>query len=263
MPEKCKICGAASTPLFSAKVRGKYAVAYSQCKTCDFVQTEHPYWLEEAYQEPINKEDTMILSRNVAARRHLSIILYFLFDRSARYLDYAGGFGILVRLMRDAGYDFYWQDKHAPNLFARGFEYDAQANYEAVTSFESLEHFVDPLAELSAMFALSDSVIASTCTLPDAPLTRDWPYLGLSHGQHIAFYSVRTLQVLAGRWGAHYHALMGLHILSRKPLSNNRIALLNLLHTHEVLTAAMYYRVRRHLPTKMGTDSERLAMRPG
>ncbi len=40
------------------------------------------------------------------------------------FLDYAGGYGVFTRLMRDIGFDFYWHDPYTQNLFANGFEKD-------------------------------------------------------------------------------------------------------------------------------------------
>lgn len=51
-------------------------------------------------------------------------------------------------MMRDLGFDFYWDDKYTQNIFANGFEYSDDKNYEVLTSFESFEHFVNPLSEI-------------------------------------------------------------------------------------------------------------------
>ena len=58
--------------------------------------------------------------------------------------NYAGGYGIFTRMMRDIGFDFYWLDKYADNLLTNGFEYNKKIHkkIEAITSFESFEHFV-------------------------------------------------------------------------------------------------------------------------
>lgn len=41
-----------------------------------------------------------------------------------RTIDYAGGLGILVRALRDAGIEAHWTDKYCENAVARGFEAD-------------------------------------------------------------------------------------------------------------------------------------------
>jgi hypothetical protein len=99
-------------------------VNYFQCSSCGFIQTETPYWLDEAYKYPINPEDTGLVNRNIVSAKRTSSLLYFLFDPHGTYLDYGGGYGLFVRLMRDSGFNFYWTDPFTKNIFAEGFEYD-------------------------------------------------------------------------------------------------------------------------------------------
>lgn len=121
----CKICGSITKSIFSAKIIKKYQVDYFNCEYCGFLQTEEPYWLEEAYNEVINISDTGILKRNLDLMKAVSILIYFLFNKDAQFLDFAGGYGTFTRLMRDIGFDYYY-DKYSKNLFARGFEYDVR-----------------------------------------------------------------------------------------------------------------------------------------
>ena len=51
-------------------------------------------------------------------------------------LDWGGGDGLLVRLLRDAGLDAYHHDRYADNLYAAGFEGDPTKRYSMVTAFE-------------------------------------------------------------------------------------------------------------------------------
>jgi glycosyltransferase involved in cell wall biosynthesis len=51
---KCKVCGSNSPYFASAKILQKYDVKYYQCHSCGFVQTEEPYWLNEAYTDAID-----------------------------------------------------------------------------------------------------------------------------------------------------------------------------------------------------------------
>ncbi len=148
-------------------------------------------------------------------------MLYFFFDKHGKFLDYAGGYGIFVRLMRDIGFDFYWYDKYTPNLFARGFEYTPEVGkIEAITTFESFEHFVNPIEELENMLQLSKNIIFTTELLPNPiPKPEEWWYYGLDHGQHISFYSPKTFKYIADRYGLEYINLGGIQILTEKPIS--------------------------------------------
>src|SRR5688500_8616559 len=122
MQMKCSICNKESNPLFRAIVLGKHDVHYFSCSMFGFVQTESPYWLTEAYERPISITDIGLVGRNVSFSRFLTKLISFFIDGDGTFLDYGGGNGMLVRLMRDRGFDFRWHDKYAENLFANGLE---------------------------------------------------------------------------------------------------------------------------------------------
>jgi hypothetical protein len=194
-------------------------VGYYECRVCGYLQTEAPYWLEIAYQHAINDVDTGIMLRNQvnAGRVTLTLLAYGLLD--GRVIDHAGGFGILVRLLRDAGVDARWRDKYCENLLARGFEADAET-FDLLTAFEVLEHLVDPVRELTEMLAVAPIVLVSTELIPmSATPPPDWWYLGSEHGQHIGFFRTTTLRVIADKLGCSFasdgHSI---HIFSREKI---------------------------------------------
>jgi len=198
---------------------GKYTIKYYHCSHCDFVQTEDPYWLDEAYAQPINQSDTGYMVRNLLYAKRLTILLYLLHGKNGTYLDYAGGYGVFVRVMRDTGFDFYWDDKYTQNLFASGFEKIEKSTYQAVTLFEVFEHFADPMAEVKSLFQLSDTIIFSTEPHPTPlPSPLEWWYYGLEHGQHLALYSEITFEYIAKEFGASYYRIGSLHILTKVPI---------------------------------------------
>ena len=140
----CPICKSSIKKIFRVKVLKRYTASLNECVCCKFAFFYKPNWLKEAYKNPINIEDTGIIQRNI---RNLKIVISFLrivFHKKAIILDFAGGYGILVRLLRDFGFLAYWQDKFTPNLFSRGFEFKGK-KADLVTSFEVLEHVEDPL----------------------------------------------------------------------------------------------------------------------
>src|SRR4051812_7809736 len=107
----CKICQMEARPFDSGKVLGKYEVEFFCCTNCGFVATQEPTWLEEAYASPITSSDVGYVSRNLAYSKMVKSILLLMFDANSRFIDFGGGYGMFVRLMRDLGFDFRWQDK--------------------------------------------------------------------------------------------------------------------------------------------------------
>ncbi|WP_459200952.1 class I SAM-dependent methyltransferase [Methanococcus sp. CF] len=234
---KCKICNCESNEVFTAKILNKYDIKYYHCDECGFLQTENPYWIDEAYSQPINSSDTGYMRRNIHLSYELIILLFLFFNTSGKYVDYAGGYGVFVRLMRDIGYDFYWQDKYAKNLFSNGFEWKC-GNVDAVTTFESFEHFENPLEDLEKILSISRNIIFSTTLLPKKlPKPDEWWYYGLDHGQHVSFYSKKTFKYIAKKYGLNYSNIGSLHLLTEKKIPKFLLPILKLrvLGIHNVL----------------------------
>ena len=220
----CNICGNISSKIFKRQILLKYEVEYYQCHTCGFIQTEEPYWLSEAYQKAINAEDTGIVQRNILSAKRTSTLIYFLFKKNGQFVDWGGGSGLFVRLMRDYGFDFYWNDPYADNIFARGFEYDKPKNHtiELVTAFECFEHLPNPLQEIERMLSLSRSLIFSTVPFHSGTPNPDtWDYYGFTHGQHIAFYSLDSLRTIAKIYKLNFYSnKKSFHLLTDKRLNH-------------------------------------------
>jgi hypothetical protein len=217
----CKICNQESKNIFSAIILGHYNINYFYCDNCGFLFTEKPYWLKEAYNSPINISDTGIINRNINFSIISSNIIYYFFDYEKTFLDYAGGYGIFVRLMRDIGFNFKWQDNFSQNLVARGFEYCQNDRIDLITIFEAFEHFVDPIEEIEKILRISKNILFSTTLLPEKiPNPHDWWYYGLNHGQHVSFYSLKTFKYLAKKYNLNYYSDGKLvHLLTEKKIN--------------------------------------------
>ena len=221
----CRLCSHTLDLQFSQLVLKKYDVKYLRCTNCGLLQTEQPFWLQEAYSNPINCLDTGILIRNKMFSRMLSTFLYFTFPKHSKFVDYAGGYGIFTRLMRDYGFDFYWHDPFANNFVARFFEFsDNLGKIDLLTSFESFEHFENPVSEIQNMLDIADTIIFSTVlTGPNTPDPQKWWYYFFEHGQHISFYSKQTLQYLANFFSMNFCTdNRSYHMLTKRNLSQFR-----------------------------------------
>lgn len=222
----CKVCRGTSLSFGNAHVLGKYLVQYFRCSHCGFIQTEEPYWLGEAYSDAISKTDLGLVGRNVSLAGLVKLLIVGMFDYRGKFLDYGGGYGMFVRLLRDAGLDFYLYDQYCPNLFAKGFalegaEAAVDASFELVTAFEVFEHLVDPMSDIEQMRQYAPSILFTTTLVPTPPpAPGKWWYYGLEHGQHVALYSYETLAFIAERLGVSLLSdRQGFHLLSPKPVS--------------------------------------------
>jgi len=218
----CKVCNNESSYTFTTKVLKKYDVKYFHCTSCGFLQTEDPFWLKESYSSAIGSGDTGIIKRNRTFINRTSVLLRLLFDKEGRYLDYAGGHGIFVRAMRDIGFDYYWSDKYAENLYAGGFEYDGSDEIDLVTAFECFEHFENPAIDIKNILGISTNVLFSTRTFTGSPPNpQKWWYYSLDDGQHISFYSTQTLRFLASKHNLNLCTdNKSFHLLSEKKIDN-------------------------------------------
>jgi hypothetical protein len=199
---KCKICDSEANLFEEGEVLGKYSVSYYRCSQCGFMQTEEPYWLEESYSKAITSSDIGLISRNLALADVTKRLILAFLNPEGKFIDYGGGYGMFVRLMRDDGYDFYRNDPLCENLFSVGFDFSDNVSYDLLTAWEVFEHLVDPLAEIEKMIGFSQSIVFSTqlLTFPPQPLGRWW-YYGLEHGQHVSFYTKASLEIIARKFG--------------------------------------------------------------
>jgi hypothetical protein len=155
----------------------------------------------------------------------LEPILYSFFGEEGTFLDVAGGYGLLARLLRDIGFDCYTTDKYCQNLFAKGFEPGGGFEADALFAFEVLEHVEDPLRFLADAFSMyrCRTLVFSTLTFEGAPPPADWWYYGFGHGQHVTFYQPGTLRALASKLGTTYVPMSGeTHLFTDLPLSGWR-----------------------------------------
>ena len=226
----CNICSSTVTTLGSATIIQKYHIKYFRCDHCGFIQTEKPYWLSEAYTETIARSDIGLIGRNIRLSNISAVIISSFFNRKARFLDYGGGNGMFVRLMRDKSFNFFWQDLYSENQFARGFEKEEKGGYGLVTAFEVLEHIEDPIIEIERMLSYSDNILFSTMLIPaNHPLPQEWWYYALDSGQHISLYSMQSLKEIAYKFNLDlYTNGKSLHLLTKKKLPGMLFYLLSI-----------------------------------
>lgn len=149
-----------------------------------------------------------------------------LFNRDTKkrsFLDFGAGYGLFVRLMRDAGFRFLWFDEYCQNVFAKGFEgtLEDDADFMLITAFELIEHVHDPVSIIESLGTRTGNILFSTELLPESnPKPSEWWYYSLASGQHISFFTKEALRVLAEKTHFNYYHLgNGLHLFTRKEIN--------------------------------------------
>ena len=223
----CKICKSQVEKIFEKTILQKYPTNYYRCTSCSFVQTDEVTWLKEAYESAITSLDIGLLWRNNNLVKEVTPIINICFPEVQKMFDYAGGYGAYVRLMRDAGFDFYRQDDYCENIFSKHFDVTdtTTKKFDLVTAFEVLEHFNDPINDIAKIFEYADNAIFSTEISPkDNKDIENWWYIAEETGQHIAFYSEASMAIIAKHFNKNYYCKNGnLHIFTTKNLSKNQI----------------------------------------
>ncbi|GAB3931390.1 class I SAM-dependent methyltransferase [Larkinella terrae] len=220
----CHICNTPSSESFQVKVLFKYDVTYYRCHECGFIQTETPYWLPEAYESAITSLDIGLVSRNLHWAPTVEAVIRKWFRPEGPFLDYGGGYGLFVRMMRDRGFPFIRLDQYCENLFAKHFDVTDQPevkNYELITAFEVFEHLANPVGTVEQMLQAGKSILFTTKVLPNPNVTPEtWWYFIPETGQHVALYSLESLHRLAKRFGLQlYSDGHDLHLMTAKPIS--------------------------------------------
>lgn len=199
---ECRLCGGRSAKAFGLPVLGKYQIDYCLCERCGSLQTEAPYWLDEAYALNLSALDTGAAQRNMdnLAICYATARLF----RLRNAIDVGGGDGLLCRLLRDHGIHCFVRDKYAEPAYAQGFTEPDFQRPDLVIASEVIEHFARPREELDELFGLQPQVLLITTTLFSGQ-GPDWWYLVPESGQHVFFYSRKALELVAAK---HHYTLV-------------------------------------------------------
>lgn len=206
-------------------VLGKFSAVLLSCDSCGqewFCAPE--VWLAEAYASPIANTDTGIVSRSLSIHRVISSFLT-IGHISGKVLDWGSGSGLLTRLLRDDGHDCYGLEPYASPVLAGGFTWKKQLDaytqgpYRVIIAIEVVEHLVNPQEFFGTALSNTDTLIFSTELVDRASHGNEWRYYSRETGQHIAFYTEKSLAYLADLNSCKYASSRdkGLHIITRKP----------------------------------------------
>ena len=190
--KSCRLCYGQLVYVFSLKVLTKYCVKYYKCGGCNSLQTEAPFWLDEAYGDGnLSNIDTGAAQRNLRNLAACWAISKLFNLKNA--IDIGGGDGLLCRLLRDYNINCYVEDKYAIQTYGKGFTDQDFEIPDLITGFEVLEHYENPVVNLSNIFSYNPKVVLFTTALYNHQ-KEDWWYLSPEAGQHIFFYSKEAIE---------------------------------------------------------------------
>jgi hypothetical protein len=185
-----------------------------------------PSWLGQAYENPGFELDVGMADRSIStALTKVGLAWRMGINPAEPCLDWGAGTGLMVRICRDFGLNYFYSDPHSQNIFARGFEAPTAGSnpvWACVTAFEVAEHFASPLEDFGEILKLSPRFLLFSTTLY-AGQSADWWYFG-ENGQHVAFYTRKSLEFVARHY--HYHLATNgsdLHLFAKEDVSDRAL----------------------------------------
>lgn len=194
----CRLCNTEANFVFNNKVLNKLDINYYRCPQCESLQTEKPYWLEEAYSRSNLCEDDLGAAYRTLKNQEKVFFLGKLLNIQ-KALDWGAGDGLLCRLLRDYELNFFSSDKYSFPKYSSKFVIKDYNNLDLIVSFEVFEHMSEPNQEIDFLFKKnSNSIFISTLFYNNNK--KDWHYLHPESGMHVFFYSKKSLEMIAKKY---------------------------------------------------------------
>ena len=251
MNNPCRLCDSPTSKVFSKKVLNKYDVIYLKCTSCLSIQTEEPYWLDEAYLSHLVELDLGVIQRNIENLAKVHSIRHIL-NPMNKFLDYGGGDGLLCRMLRDYEVDCYNFDKYSDSPYAQQYTADEDFKPDVVTAFEVIEHFKKPSDDFKKIFNFNSEYILMSTSLLDFvedDCVENWWYVAEDGGQHLFLYTIKALEFIAERNGYHCYILNINNILfSKSKINKFKLLVLKFINKSKILR--IYYSILSLSPSK-------------
>jgi hypothetical protein len=221
----CIVCGKSSIvgESSSQTILGSFSTRLLRCSHCFHEWFEAPNrWLLSAYTSSIANTDTGIVRRSLKIHKYLSTFLSFA-NVTERILDWGSGSGLLVRMLRDDGYDCYGLEPYTTPVLAANFTYKEDSSaladqwYRTIIAIEVVEHLENPKDFFCIALSHTSTLIFSTELADKLKNDDDWYYYSKETGQHISFFTEQSLSCLASSNQCNYVSSNDkkMHILTR------------------------------------------------
>jgi hypothetical protein len=199
---------------------------YLKCDRCGFLGVDNPTWLERAYDDAITPIDTGVVRRSRLVEE-LCVALFGGGSASPAIVDVGGGHGLLVRSLRDAGFDARWMDPYCENVLARGYEFKSGDTASVAVAVEVIEHATDPIDFVRTALETTgaSALLFTTEVLPSPVPDENWWYYVPQTGQHVSFFERRTVRELASQLGLRARSRSSIHLLTRTTFPAWRFAM--------------------------------------
>lgn len=233
----CSVCGGACSlhdvvdfNKSCEEARGKFLslagipVYYALCSKCGFCfAPELMTWKLEEFEERIYNDEYVLIDPDyieARPRANANSLISMFGDRahSIKHLDYGGGNGLLVKLMRESN----WQSVSYDPFIDRNVGVEQLGKFDLITAYEVFEHVPDVqklMSNLRSLLSLNGLVLFSTL-LSDGNIQPNqrinWQYASPRNG-HISLFSRNSLAILAQNNGFNLGSFsVGYHVFFTK-----------------------------------------------
>ncbi len=186
-------------------------VYYFFCESCGFCfAPEIAEWKLEEFEKKIYNDGYIEVDPDYVLKRPHNnydnlMSMYGKVSGKIRHLDYGGGEGYLVKLLRDAG----WNSTSYDPFVNKDVKTSELGKFDLITAFEVFEHVPDPnalMADIRQLLAPNGVVFFSTL-LSNGNIRINqrltWWYASPRNG-HISLFSKESLSLLAKKHELNY-----------------------------------------------------------
>jgi len=223
----CPVCGEACSLLdvvdfnkSCEEARGKFfplagiPVYYVLCNNCGFsFAPAIASWKLEEFEQKIYNDEYILVDPDyieTRPRANAAHLISMFGDRadSIKHLDYGGGGGLLVKLLRESN----WQSTSYDPFVDRNVGIGQLGKFDLITAFEVFEHVPDVQGLMSNLCSLlsPNGIVLFSTLLSDGNIHSgqriNWWYASPRNG-HISLFSRKSLTILAQNNGFCFGSL--------------------------------------------------------